>query len=76
MDNTREMELKAEGITCSSCAGDMEKILRDKEGIIDVSVSYPDEKIHIRYDARIIDRKQAFITVRRLGYKVKIISET
>ncbi len=74
--NTREMKLQAEGITCSSCAKDMENILRDKDGIIDVTVRFADETIDIRYDTGVIDRKQVFIAARKLGYKVKIIHES
>jgi Cu+-exporting ATPase len=75
MANTREMVLQAEGITCSSCAGDMEVILREKEGILGASVNYADEIIRVRYDLLLLDRKAVFIAVRGLGYKVRILEE-
>ena len=75
-DNAREMILQADGITCSSCAGDMESILQDTEGILSASVNFADEKVSITYNSRILDRKQAFAAVRKLGYKLKIIKET
>ncbi len=72
----KEMKLKAEGITCAGCAEDMEKILRDTEGILSASVNYAEGIFTIRYDAEIIDRKQIFIAARKLVPKLNVISET
>jgi copper chaperone CopZ len=74
-ENIREMRLKAEDITCLSCAGDMENILRNTEGVVDAAVDFADETVYVKYDPQILDRKQVFFAVRKLGYKVKIISE-
>jgi len=75
MINTREMVLQAEGITCSSCAGDMEGILREKEGVRGASVNFASEIISVRYDPLLLDRKTVFSAVRGLGYKVRILEE-
>ena len=75
-EDTREMRLKAEGITCLSCAGDMENILRDTAGILEASVNFAEETVYVKYDPQVLDRKQVFFAVRKLGYKVKIISES
>lgn len=74
-DSIREMKLMADGITCISCAGDMEGILREKPGIIDVSVSFADDAVVIKYDPLIIDRKEVYMSVRKLGFPLKIVSE-
>ena len=74
-ENAREMTFQAEAITCSGCAGDMENILRETEGIIDASVDFTEEIIWIRYDPQKLDRKKVFFSVRRLGYRIRIISE-
>ena len=77
MDNKiKEMRLKSVGITCTGCAGDMEKILAEKDGIVDVSVNFVEDNIVIRYDPDVIDRKNLYIAVRKLGYPLKIVSET
>ncbi len=73
---SREMRFQAENITCSSCAADMENILRDTQGILDASVDFNDETVHVRYDARILDRKEVFAAVRRLGYPLRLLSES
>lgn len=72
----REMKLLADDITCTSCAEDMEKILRETEGIVEASVNYNEDTISIRYDPRIIDRKAVYIAVRKLGTVRKILSES
>jgi Cu+-exporting ATPase len=74
--NLKEMRLKADGIVCTGCAEDMENILLDKDGIVEASVSFIDDYIHVKYDADIIDRKNVFIAVRKLGFPVTIISES
>jgi Cu+-exporting ATPase len=73
-NNIQEMKFKAEGITCSSCAEDMEKLLSATDGIVDASVSFKDEIINVRYDPEIIDRRKVFFKVRKLGYTVKVLS--
>jgi copper chaperone CopZ len=75
MANTKEMVFQAEGITCSGCAGDMETILREVEGIREASVNFTSEIIRVRYDPLSLDRKAVFSAVRSLGYKVRILEE-
>ncbi len=74
-NNISEMKLQAEDITCISCAEDMEKILQEIEGILEASVNYSDDSIYVRYDSDIINRKQVYLAVRKLGTIRKIISE-
>lgn len=71
-----EMKLQAEDITCMSCAGDIEKILQETEGILEASVNYAEDCIHIRYDADSMNRRQAYMAVRKLVPIRKIISES
>ena len=74
-EDTSELLFKAEDITCSSCAGDMENILRETEGIIEVTVNFTQETIYIKYNPQKLSRKEVFFAVRKLGYKIKIIGE-
>ena len=75
MINTKEMVLQAEDITCSGCAGDMEAILRKREGVMEASVDFATGIIRVRYDQLLLDRKAVFSAVRGLGYKVRILEE-
>ena len=70
------MKLLAGDVTCQSCAEDMEKILRETEGIVDAAVNYNEDTISVRYDPGITDRKKVYLAVRRLGAIKKIISES
>ncbi len=74
-ENLKEMNLKADGIVCTGCAGDMETILLDKDGIEDATVSFIDDIIQVKYDPDIIDRNHVYMAVRKLGFPVKIVSE-
>jgi copper chaperone CopZ len=74
-ERLREMHLKADGIVCKGCAGDMENILLDKDGIEDVSVSFMEDFIKVKYDPDIIDRKHVYLAVRKLGFPAKIVLE-
>ena len=76
INNIKEMKVQLEGITCTGCAMDMETLLHEKEGIVDASVSFKDGTVHVRYDSGVLDRKNLFLTVRKLGFKAKIISES
>lgn len=70
------MKLLADDITCTSCAEDMELILRETEGIVDAAVNYNEDTISVRYDPEIIDRKKVYLAVRKLGPIKKILSES
>ena len=74
-ENLKEMHLKADGITCTGCAEDMEKILNDNKGILHASVSFRDNIIQVKYYPDIIDRKHVFMAVRRLAFPLKILPE-
>ncbi len=73
---SKELRFQAENITCSSCAEDMENILRGTHGLLDASVNFSSETVHVRYDPGILDRKQVFYAVRKLGYPLKLLPET
>jgi copper chaperone CopZ len=70
----REMKLQAEGIVCSGCAEDMERLLGEEDGIVDAVVDYSKGTVHVKYDESLIDGKKVFERVRRLGFPVKIVS--
>jgi copper chaperone CopZ len=74
--DVKDIMLKVEGIVCTGCADDMKKILSETDGVLDATVNYTEETIHIKYDPEIIDRKKVYFTVRKLVNAGKIISES
>jgi len=72
---TKEIYLKADDIPCTGCVEDMEKVLRDQEGILEATVNYAEEIIHIKYDPEVIERADVIHTARKIANISKIISE-
>ncbi|RJQ20586.1 MAG: heavy-metal-associated domain-containing protein [Nitrospiraceae bacterium] len=72
----KEMSLQTGGIVCTGCVEDMERILRETEGIVDASVNYQDETVHVKYAPGLIDRKKVYAAVRKLVNVLRIISES
>jgi copper chaperone CopZ len=75
-ENIKTMKLKVEGIECRGCAEDYEKIIAETDSMMDVSFDFEECVITIQYDASIIERKQVYITVRKLVRKATMISES
>ena len=74
-EDTRDLKFKAEDITCSGCAMDMENILKEKEGIIDAKVDFSNNIIDVRHDPEKIDNKKVYIAVRKLGFRIKPVKD-
>ncbi len=72
----KKIRLLVDGITCAGCAEDMEKILLKKDGISDALANYAEGIIDIEYDPQILDEKDIFIIVRKLGFKIKVIQSS
>jgi P-type Cu+ transporter len=71
---TREerLTLEVEGIVCSGCAMDMETVLRDTDGILDVEVSYAAGTVVVDYDPDEISRESVLAKVRGFNVKTRI----
>ena len=74
-EDTKDLKFKAEDITCSGCAMDMENILKEQEGIIDARVNFSDSIINVRHDPEKIDGKKVYIAVRKLGFRIKPVKD-
>jgi Cu+-exporting ATPase len=69
-DKLEKITVKLKGMTCTSCAGNIEKKLNDMEGIKSANVNFAVEKVTIEYDTkkvRLIDMKKK---VDGLGYEL------
>ncbi|GAB4415314.1 MAG: hypothetical protein OHK0032_11460 [Thermodesulfovibrionales bacterium] len=75
MDRNRgHIDLKVDGLTCTGCAMDLETFLNNIDGILKAAVDYAEEKIHIEYDPDEIGESQIVSAVRRIGFKVVLMS--
>ena len=59
-----------EGMDCSDCAFVVEHGLARAAGVLNASVNYVSETLHIEYDAQQISRREIVSRVDRLGYHV------
>ncbi len=67
--------LKIQGMHCAACAVTTEKVLKEKDGILDASVNFASEKVSLEYDPNIISLEEVAKIVSDLGYKLIIESK-
>lgn len=67
----QKMTLDITGMTCTSCAARIEKVLAKKPYILDVSVNFPNKKAYVSVND---ENQQAdiFTSIQALGYGVKL----
>lgn len=65
--------LKSQGVTCGSCAGKIEKALREKPGVAAVEVDVDAERVMIAIDSQIARPETLAETVTGLGYGSSIL---
>lgn len=73
-ENFKRLVLELVGISCSGCAMDMENILLDTDGVDEAEVKFAEGLVTIDYDPDIIDEKELFVKVRKLGFQTRIVS--
>lgn len=74
-NDVKKIFLAAEGIVCSGCAEDMEKVMQGMDGILDVAVSYAKGTIAITFEPAEITESEILATVKRFGLKVRTVAE-
>lgn len=58
------------GMDCPDCALSIEHILGRREGVLNITVNYPAEKLWVEYDSAIISHRAIVKSIRNLGYAV------
>ncbi|SMO82877.1 mercury(II) reductase [Fodinibius sediminis] len=65
------LNLSISGMTCDGCARTVANQFEDKKGVLDKTVSYPDEQAEITYDPEQITKEELIDTINATGhYKV------
>jgi len=67
----RKLTFSVQGMTCASCAQQVEKTLASAEGIAEASVNINTEKGTVRYDSAKIDYQTLEELVEQSGYSIK-----
>ncbi len=68
--------LTLEGMTCASCAANIEKVLNRTDGVISASVNFPLEKAVVEFDSSRISVREIIASVQRIGYGASVRAET
>jgi Cu2+-exporting ATPase len=63
------------GMTCAACASSLESYLKTREGIIEVSVNFPNESVYIEYDEGKIKLPEIKKAANEIGYDVVVETE-
>ncbi|RME38249.1 MAG: copper-translocating P-type ATPase, partial [Deltaproteobacteria bacterium] len=66
---TGELHLAIGGMTCSNCAGTIERKLQSLAGVLQARVSLADESAHVRYDPKRVNRRRIVEAVAEAGYQ-------
>jgi Cu+-exporting ATPase len=66
-----ELELPIEGMTCSSCAGRVEKSLNKLDGV-EATVNFATERATVSFDPERVEPEQLVEAVEKVGYEVSL----
>ncbi|HET8956061.1 MAG TPA: heavy metal translocating P-type ATPase [Solirubrobacterales bacterium] len=67
------VELPIEGMTCSSCAGRVEKSLNELDGV-EATVNFATERATVEFDAEQVEPEQLLGAVEKVGYAASLPS--
>lgn len=68
--------LNLQGMSCASCAANIERILNKTEGVISTSVNFPLEKAVVEFDSSRISVREIIAAVQGIGYGASVQAET
>jgi Cu+-exporting ATPase len=71
-----KVTLNLQGMSCASCAANIEKILNKTEGVISASVNFPLEKAVVEFDSARISVREIIAAVQGIGYGASVHAET
>ncbi len=71
-----KVTLNLQGMSCASCAANIEKVLNKTDGVISASVNFPLEKAFVEFDSSHISVREVIAAVQRIGYGASVRAET
>ncbi|MBS4537758.1 copper-translocating P-type ATPase [Clostridium sp. D2Q-11] len=67
---TQNMRFALEGMSCTSCASNIEKKLNETNGIIKASINYATEKGQVEFNKKVLNKDKVIKIIKDLGYEV------
>lgn len=71
-DRYGHARLVVEGMDCTDCSTSIERVVARQEGVLDVSVSYPAERMHVEWDGNVTDLDAVVRRVEAMGYEARL----
>jgi len=71
----KEVNLPITGMTCANCAATIDRVLKKKEGVQDVSVNYANENARIQFIPSLISENDLTTAIENAGYGVAQIDQ-
>jgi len=68
--------LDLQGMTCSACSANIEKVLNKTEGVISASANFPLEKAVVEFDSSRVSVREMIAAVESIGYRASVKVET
>ncbi len=68
--------LKINGMSCTSCAGNIENRLKKLKGINTVTVNFASEKCLIEFDPDVVQTNDFITAINKLGYGAEAVNDT
>ncbi len=68
--NIKKSSIKVGGMTCASCATNIEKALKGLQGVEDANVNFTIGSATVKYDPTTVDQKTLENTIKNVGYHV------
>ncbi len=70
-----KVTLNLEGMSCASCAANIERILNKTDGVISASVNFPLEKAVVEFDSSRVSVREIIAAVQGIGYGASVKTE-
>ncbi|MDW7728902.1 MAG: heavy metal translocating P-type ATPase [Bacillota bacterium] len=68
-DKTTKTVIRLAGMTCTACAGRVEKALQKADGVLSASVNFAMEKAYVEYDPTLTNEESLLAVIDKSGYK-------
>lgn len=72
MTSLQTFETPIQGMDCANCAVTIESGLKQIDGIVNVTVNYPAEKMWVEFDNQKVDATDIENKIEQLGYKIPV----
>jgi P-type Cu+ transporter len=74
-ENIRKLTLTIQGMTCATCAGNVDHAVKNLEGVKNVNVNIANDKMTVEYDTDILKLSQIKKTIQDIGYDALLDEE-